>query len=145
MGKICDRSYANGSMLSVKWIDGVGCCPSCEQPTICHNLSVEGRALFWSLAMSTGTSSKAIAKHMTGFSAEEAFGFRPPSDRDDRSRCIKLLQLIPEWIPRLKEMVKYDAPDDKPSGIIINNSGINADTNKWAKQIPLIISEGNLI
>ena len=144
MSKICDRSYADNLMLSATMIDGVACCPSCQQPTICHNLSVEARALFWALAMSTGTSSKAIAKHMTGFSAEEAFGFRPPSDRDDRSRCIRLLHLIPEWIPRLKEMVKYDAPDEQPTGLIINSSGISADTNKWAKQIPLIMQEGNL-
>lgn len=144
MSKICDRNYAGNAMYSVKMINGVGCCPSCNQPAICHGKSVEQRALFWALAGSTGTSSKAIAKHMTGFSSEQAFGFMPPSDGDDRSRCIRLLELIPEWIPRLREMVKYDAPDTKPQGIVIGGSGITAYDNSWSKQIPLIMQEGRL-
>lgn len=145
MSKICNRNYSEGSMYTVKMIDGVGCCPSCGQPTQCHNKPVEVRALFWALAGETGTSSKAIAKHMTGFSAEQPFGFMPPSDRDDRRRCIRLLELIPEWLPRLKEMVKYDAPaEKKPDGFIVNSSGIGAYENSWSKQIPLIIMEGKL-
>ena len=59
MSKICDRNYSEGSMYTVKQIDGVGCCPSCEQPTQCHGKPVEVRALFWSLAGETGISSKA--------------------------------------------------------------------------------------
>lgn len=144
MTKICDRNYSEGSMYTVKQIDGVGCCPSCEQPTICHNKPVEVRALFWALAGESGISSKAIAKHMTGFSAEGAFGFIPPSDSSDRRRCIRLLELIPEWLPRLDEMVKYDAPDKRSEGFVINSSGIVADTNTWAAQIPKIREEGKL-
>lgn len=144
MSKICDRNYAANAMYSMKMINGVGCCPSCEQPAICHHKPVEVRALFWALAGETGTSSKAIAKHMTGFSSEQPFGFMPPSDSSDRRRCINLLELIPEWIARLQEMVKYDAPDTKPQGIVINSSGISANTNTWAKQIPLIMQEGKL-
>lgn len=142
MSKICDRSYKGNGAFTVKWINGVGCCPNCEQPAQCHNIPVEGRALFWALAGENGISSKAIAKHMTGISAEQPFGFSPPSDADDRRRCIRLLELIPEWITKLPEMVKYDAPDKKPEGFIINSSGIGADTNTWAKQIPLIMQEG---
>lgn len=144
MGKICNRNYGNASMFSVKMIDGVGCCPSCNQPVQCHGKSVEVRALFWALIGESGTSSKALAKHMTGFGAEGAFGFMPPSDSSDRRRCIRLLELIPEWLPRLKEMVKYDAPDKKPNGITIGGSGISAYDNSWSKQIPLIIQEGKL-
>lgn len=144
MSKICDRNYSANSLYTMKMIDGVACCPSCNQPAICHHKSVEQRALFWALAGSTGTSSKAIAKHMTGYSSEGAFGFMPPSDRDDRSRCIRLLELIPEWLPRLKEMVKYDAPESKPQGIVIGGSGISAYDNSWSKQIPLILQEGKL-
>lgn len=144
MSKICDRNYSKGSMYTVKQIDGVGCCPSCNQPTQCHGKPVEVRALFWSLAGETGISSKAIAKHMTGFSAEGAFGFSPPSDGSDRRRCIRLLELIPEWLPRLKEMVKYDAPDKRQDGFVISNSGISAYDNSWSKQIPLILQEGKL-
>lgn len=143
MSKICDRNYQGNAMYSVKQIDGVGCCPSCNQPAICHGKSVEQRALFWALAGAAGTSSKAIAKHFTGFAAEQPNGFMPPSDADDRSRCIRLLELIPEWLPRLDEMKKYDAPETKPQGIVINNSGISAYDNSWSKQIPLIVREGN--
>ncbi len=144
MSKICDRRYGQASMYSVKQINGIGCCPSCDQPTQCHGLPVEQRALFWALCMSTGTSSLALAKHMTGFSVESRNGFMPPSDADDRSRCIALLELIPEWLLRLGEMHRYDAPETKPTGITIGGSGITAYDNSWAKQIPLIIKEGKL-
>lgn len=139
MSKICDRNYTGGSMLSVKMINGIGCCPSCNQPAECHQKPVEYRALFWALHMNTGSSSKSIAQHMaTGISQG-----MPPSDRDDRSRCIKLLELVPEWLPRLDELKKYDTPDKKPDGFVINSSGISAYDNSWSKQIPLIVSEGN--
>ena len=144
MSKICDRNYAGNGMYTMKMIDGVGCCPSCNQPAICHGKSIEQRALFWALAGQTGTSSKAIAKHMTGFSSEQPLGFMPPSDMDDRRRCIRLLELIPEWLLRLGELHKYDAPAEKPTGVVITNSGIDAYDNSWSKQIPLIIKEGGL-
>jgi hypothetical protein len=129
-------------MYSVKIIDNIGCCPVCEHPTQCHGASVDYRALYWVLTGDTGISSKAISKHMLNIAIEGMFGFMPPSDSSDRRRCIKLLELIPEWIDRLPEMVRYD---DKPdTGIVINSSGISAYSNSWAKQIPLIIKEGNL-
>ena len=142
MSKICDRNYQGNAMYSVKQIDGVACCPSCSQPAICHGLNVEGRAVYWALSDDTGTSSKAIARHMTG-ARHGIFGAGPPRDSSDRGRCIRLLELIPEWLPRLNEMKQYDAPADKPQGIVINNSGIGAYDNSWAKQIPLIAKEGN--
>ena len=143
MSKICDRNYSSGSMFTVKQINGVGCCPSCEKPTQCHGKPVEERALFWALSGDTGISSKSIMAHMTGKEKSDAFGMQPPSDSSDRGRCIRLLELIPEWIPRLKEMVKYDSTD-KPNGFVINSSGISAYDNSWSKQIPLIMQEGKL-
>lgn len=138
MSKICDRNYAGNGMYSVKKIKGVPCCPSCEQPADCHGKSPEYRALFWALHGSTGMSSKSIAQHMaTGLSS----GI-PPSDADDRSRCIRLLELVPEWLPRLDEMKRYDKAK-KQEGIVIGGSGISAYDNSWSKQIPLIVSEGN--
>ena len=139
MSKICNRNYGDNLMLSVKMKDGVGYCPSCNQPAKCHNKPVEERALFWALSSDTGVSSESIARHMTGGGGR----ISPPSDSSDRGRCIRLLELIPEWIPRLKEMLKYDN-EEKPQGFIINSSGISADTNTWAKQIPLILMEGKL-
>lgn len=139
MSKICDRNYKGASMYSVKMVNGIGCCPSCEQPTECHGKSVEYRALFWALHGSTGSSSKSIAQHMATGIGEGM----PPSDADDRRRCIQLLELVPEWLPRLNEMKKYDAPDDQPQGITIGGSGISVYENSWSKQIPLIAKEGN--
>lgn len=139
MAKICDRNYQGNGMYTVKQINGIGCCPSCSQPADCHGKSPEYRALFWALHMHTGSSSKSIAQHMaTGISQG-----MPPSDADDRSRCIRLLELVPEWLPRLDELKKYDGPDLKPQGIVIGGSGISAYDNSWSKQIPLIVSEGN--
>lgn len=140
MSKICDRKYEANSLYSLKQIDGVACCPSCEQPAACHGKPVMDRVAWWALVGGTGTSSKAIAKHMTGYISDDAFGFMPPSDSADRGRCIKLLELVPEWLPRLSEMCKYDT--QKPQGIVISSSGISADTNTWFKQIPLIVQEG---
>jgi hypothetical protein len=143
MSKICDRQYGQASMYSVKMIDGIGCCPSCNQPTQCHGATVEYRALFWVLTGDTGTSSKAIAKHMLNIAIEGMFGFQPPSDGSDRQRCIKLLELVPEWLPRLDELKRYDAANKAPVGITIGGSGISAYDNSWSKQIPLIAKEGN--
>jgi len=141
MSKICDRNYKDNAAYTVKMINGVGCCPLCEKPAICHGQPVLNRALFWALSSDTGMSSEALAHHMMGYPA----GFTmPPSDSGDRGRCIRLLELVPEWIPRLKEMVKYDAADKKQDAFVINSSGITADQNTWAKQIPLIMQEGKL-
>lgn len=138
--KICNRNYSEGNLLSVKMVDNVGYCPSCNKPAICHNMNEQGRALFWALSGDTGISSEAIAKHMTGTGVVGRFGMQPPSDADDRGRCIRLLELIPEWIKRLPEMTKYDA--QKVEGIVINSSGISSYSNDWATQIPLIMREG---
>ena len=142
MSKICDRNYSEGSMYTLKQINGVNCCPLCEKPAACHGKPVEQRALFWALSGDTGVSSKSIMAHMVGALKSDAFGMQPPSDSSDRGRCIRLLELIPEWLPRLDEMKKYDAPETKPQGIVIGGSGISAYDNSWSNQIPLIVSEG---
>ena len=144
MSKICDRNYAGNAMYTLKWIDGIGCCPSFNQPAICHRKPTEFRAMFWEINCDTGISSMAIARHMTASATEQPNGFMPPSDSGDRGRCIRLLELVPEWIARLGEMVKYDAPDKRQDTLVVNSSGISADQNTWAKQIPLILTEGKL-
>lgn len=141
MSKICDRNYSEGSMYTKVMVDGISKCPNCAKPTACHNKSIEQRALFWALSGDTGISSKSIAAHMSGITKNDAFGIMPPSDADDRGRCIRLLELIPEWISRLPEMVQYDQ-SQKQEGIVINSSGISAYSNSWQKQIPMILSEG---
>lgn len=58
----------------------------------------------WILSGDTGTSSKAICAHMQGIKPErESY----PSDPADLGRCLRLLEQIPEWKPRIKEMAVY--------------------------------------
>lgn len=126
-------------MLSVKTINGVPCCPNCEKPTICHGATIEARASYWALSGDTGISSETLANFMLGYPQHTNLA-GPPSDAGDRGRCIRLLELIPEWIPRLPELVQQ-----KPrEGVVISSSGISAQRNSWAVQIPLIIKEGKL-
>lgn len=140
MSKICDRDYQANQAYTQKMIDGVGCCPLCEKPAICHGKPIYDRALFWAMSGDTGISSEAICNHMLGYPERRVM---PPSDASDRGRCIRLLELVPEWIPRLNEMLKYDSKKNTDT-FVISSSGISADQNTWSKQIPLIIQEGKL-
>ena len=56
--------------------------------------------LEWLLSDDTGSSSKALCAWMLGIDYDCSY----PSDKWDRGRCIRLLQLIPSWINRLDEM-----------------------------------------
>lgn len=141
MSKICDRNYKANQAYTVKMINGIGCCPLCEKPAICHGQPVLNRALFWAMSGDSGISSEAIANHMAGYQPRR---LSPPSDASDRGRCIRLLELIPEWLPRLNEMLHYDDANKREEGFVISSSGITADQNTWAKQIPLILQEGKL-
>lgn len=58
----------------------------------------------WLLSEDVGVSSKAICAHMLGEPTED-YGY--PHDPSDLGRCIRLLQLVPEWEPRIIEMSKY--------------------------------------
>lgn len=139
MSKLCSRVYSENSLLATKKINGVDCCPICEQPAMCHGKTIYYRALFWALSDDTGISSEAIACHMLDYPMNRLN--LPPSDAGDRGRCIRLLELIPEWIPRLPELAKDHRSSE---GIVINSSGIEAQQNSWAEQIPLILKEGKL-
>lgn len=139
MSKICNRNYDGNSMYTLKLIKGVQCCPACEKPAGLHGKPVRDRALAWALSDDTGISSKTLCRFMTG--APKGSFESPPSDAADRGRCIRLLELIPEWIPRLPELLRDDKPQE---GIVINSSGMHVQSNGWTDQIPLIIKEGKL-
>lgn len=126
-------------MLATKLINGIACCTNCEKPAMCHGKTIYYRALFWALSGDTGVSSEALACHMLAY-PQRRFN-SPPSDADDRGRCIRLLELIPEWIPRLQELAKIEKPSEE---LVISSSGISAQRNSWAEQIPLILKEGKL-
>ena len=139
--KICNRDYSDGSILATKTINGLACCTYCEKPALCHNKPIEQRALFWALSGDTGVSSETLCAFMTN--NQRGRYSSPPSDASDRGRCIRLLELIPEWIERLPKIVVLDQMNHT-NGIVIDNTGMHADSNSWARQIPLILQEGKL-
>lgn len=98
--------------------------------------SIERRALEWALSGNTGASSMALCRHMLGIEDGSRWGNMPPGDRSDRNRCIDLLKSVPEWIPRLDEMKRYDEYR------LINGKPASEDSWSWTQQIPLIIEEG---
>jgi hypothetical protein len=65
--------------------------------------AIADRANAWIVGGDTGLSSKAIWAHMMG-APNPRFGWSHPSDPDDLGRCLRLLEEIPEWKPRLPEM-----------------------------------------
>lgn len=91
----------------------------------------------WATGDDTGISSKHIARHMLGFHGKRR-GFGAPSDADDRGRCIRLLNLIPEWWGKLDEMAAY--PSSKVHSWKDGKAIVYEDG--WKEQIPLIKKEG---
>ena len=64
------------------------------------------RALMWLASGDSGMSSKAICYHMLGMKSDGIFF---PLDTSDLGRCLRLLELFPEWKPRMGEMARYSA------------------------------------
>jgi hypothetical protein len=60
----------------------------------------------WLHSTDTGISSRAIFSVMTGTKERmlDRWGFGYPLDPDDFGRCYRLLNLFPEWKPRMGEM-----------------------------------------
>lgn len=69
--------------------------------------SIQERANNWIVSNDTGSSSKAIWAHMMCASDSGGDRSRYPSDPSDLGRCLRLLDLIPEWAPRITEMAQY--------------------------------------
>lgn len=68
-----------------------------------EDASIERRALLWLAGGDSGMSSKAICYHMLGMKSDGSF----PLDPSDLGRCLRLLELFPEWKPRIGEMARY--------------------------------------
>lgn len=66
--------------------------------------SIQDRALQWLFSGDTGLSSRCLCAHMLGVKAERS---SYPSDPSDLGRCLRLLELIPEWKPRIGEMAAF--------------------------------------
>ena len=67
---------------------------------------IEVRAAAWLLDGYVGSSSLTIHDHMLGLGVGPA---AHPADPDDLNRCLLLLELIPEWKPRIEEMARVSA------------------------------------
>jgi hypothetical protein len=61
----------------------------------------------WPSCDDTGISSRAIYAHMTGRRPQSSTFGNHPHDPSDFGRCYRLLQLAPEWVPRMVEMAQY--------------------------------------
>ncbi|KAF1698317.1 hypothetical protein CSC62_05250 [Pseudoxanthomonas jiangsuensis] len=68
-----------------------------------EDASTEKRALLWLAGGDSGMSSEAICHHMLGMESDGSF----PWDPADLGRCLRLLELFPEWKPRMGEMARY--------------------------------------
>ena len=65
------------------------------------------RLAAWMVGDDTGSSSMAIACHMAGIE-NQAF-WTAPYDPSDLGRCLRLLELFPEWKLRMREMAQHSA------------------------------------
>lgn len=64
---------------------------------------LERRALLWLAGGDSGMSSKAICHHMLGMKCDRSY----PLDPSDLGRCLRMLELFPEWKARIGEMASY--------------------------------------
>jgi hypothetical protein len=65
---------------------------------------IDPRLVDWMTSGDTGSSSKAIMYWLAAGKVEGTWGASTPSDVADFGRCIRLLECIPEWKPRMAEM-----------------------------------------
>lgn len=65
----------------------------------------ERKVIRWLLSSDTGSSSIAICAHMIG--EKPKYDFDAPSDPSDLGRCLRLLDIFPEWKPRIPEMAAH--------------------------------------
>ena len=87
---------------------------------------VLGRIASW-IDGNVGVSSEAIYLYMT--LGKIPAPFDAPSDEGDRGRCVVLLQAVPEWVPRLKEI----------EDLHITGTSNGEPVQPWKEQIPLIL------
>lgn len=92
------------------------------------------KLLKWAISDDTGSSSISLLKFMLGFKDNRNAS---PMDSGDRGRCIRLLNLMPEWWDRLDEL------SEKPStqSIVFSKNGLDVEDHGWKEQIPLIKKE----
>lgn len=88
----------------VQALQAAGCPPGYDTTMPSQDQPVMIRANAWIVDGDVGASSRAIWSHMMGTPCHE---MPAPRDLDDLNRCLLLLDLIPEWSPRMLEMARY--------------------------------------
>lgn len=76
---------------------------NCPAPVPGAISDINARLAAWLASDDTGISSKAIAMLMTGGNVGR-WGWGHPGDPDDLGRCLRLLELFPEWKPGISDM-----------------------------------------
>ncbi len=98
-GKVSQKKFESAC---VKALEEAGCGLGYDTAIPGAEATVAQRAQAWILNGDVGMSSKAIYCHMTGNTDKDRWNH--PHDPGDLNRCLLLLNLIPEWIPRMSEM-----------------------------------------
>lgn len=101
-GKVSQKKFESACVSA---LEAAGCALGYDTTMPGANKTVEERAVAWLRDGDVGMSSRAIHDHMLGLKAKEGYSY--PSDPDDLNRCLLLLDLIPEWAPRMGEMAQY--------------------------------------
>ncbi len=93
----------------------------------------------WATGNDTGASSNAICRFMLGLAPKNGY-YSHPHDYPDRGRCIRLLNLVPEWWDRIDEMAAL--PTQKYN--VYSNGKMTVEESGWEQQIPLIKKEAGI-
>lgn len=109
-GKVSQKKFEKACIAA---LEAAGCPLGYDTSMPGADASIEQRAAAWLCDGRVGTSSRAIHDHMLGLEAKR--GYSHPHDPDDLNRCLLLLELIPEWKPRMPEMAQRS---DAWSGLI---------------------------
>lgn len=102
MGRITHEEFVEKSGVL---LEKAGC-PFGYDSKLNPDATLEDRSRAWYMDGEVGMSSLAIWHHMSGRGVP-ADGWRHPIDLADLNRCLLLLDLIPEWAPRMSEMAQY--------------------------------------
>ena len=98
-------SQAGFEDACAKALENAGCPLGYDTTMPGPGSTIEQRAARWARDGQVGMSSRAIHDHMLGLGSR--CGFAHPHDPDDLNRCLLLLDLIPEWKPRMGEMAQH--------------------------------------
>lgn len=104
-GKIKGQKKLEEAMVAA--LEAAGCPLGYDTALPGADKSVEQRAQKWIIDGQVGSSSKAIYRHMLIGGESKGACHSYPHDPDDLNRCLLLLDLIPEWKPRIAEMACY--------------------------------------